>query len=214
MFVPMKNMQSLLGGDFGYMPTVPDSPPRQLATLDEHIAVTDRLYEAFVELTNSPSDGTGPNPIRDLVDRIRAEGDIDRYYLVLSSGSTVRSVVGFMHRNRLHRRLLRCAIAIHRHRLEHGDWPSSLDAFSDRSLTVDPYTGNSFGYAVDESGPKLWAAGPDRDDDGGRPMPDPAGRNVWLTLDEWADLDREVRAARDGDIVVFPPETEPDRDDL
>ncbi|MFK7884427.1 MAG: hypothetical protein AB8F26_09640 [Phycisphaerales bacterium] len=214
MFVAMASMLESIGSDFEGFPGVPQSPPRRLATLEQQVKVTEELNDAFVELASSPSDGTGPNPIRALIDRVGASEDLDRYYIVLNSARTTRSAAGGVHRNKLEHRTLLSAIAIHRYRLVSGDWPETLAALREPKVAIDPYTNEPFGYSVGEGGPKLWAAGPDRDDDDGRVMNDQSGQNAWFTLTEWAEMRTELRAAYDGDIVFFPPEPEPDREDL
>jgi hypothetical protein len=68
----------------------------------------------------------------------------------------------------------RCAIltcALHRHRLAHGAFPSSLTEL-DPSLLSSPLTdpakeGAPFGYRLTDKGFVLWSVGEDRNDDGG-----------------------------------------------
>ncbi len=111
-------------------------------------------------------------------------------------------------------------IGVHRHRARTGAWPAILadiDPEIMRFDPIDPHSGQHFGYAVIDDQPKLWSAGPDRDNDDGRPIPAPPALPegelhrvpslAWFTLNEWAALPPEVQAEHDGDILLFPPPT-------
>ncbi len=65
------------------------------------------------------------------------------------------------------------AIALEQWRREHGTWPDALATLvPDRLPRVprDAWTGEPLRYAVTPDGPRLWAVGPDGDDDGGQPL--------------------------------------------
>lgn len=111
-------------------------------------------------------------------------------------------------------------LGIHRHRAITGAWPATLadiDPAVMRFEPVDPHSGQPFGYAVIDDQPTLWSAGPDRDNDDARPIPEPPALPegelprvpslAWFTLNEWAALPPEVQAEHDGDILLFPPPT-------
>lgn len=111
-------------------------------------------------------------------------------------------------------------LGIHRHRAITGAWPAALadiDPEIMRFDPIDPHSGQPFGYAVIDDQPTLWSAGPDRDNDDGRPIPEPPAPPEgefprtpslqWFTLNEWAALPPEVQAEYDGDILLFPPPT-------
>lgn len=111
-------------------------------------------------------------------------------------------------------------LGVHRHRAITGAWPATLagiDPTVMRFDPIDPHSGQPFGYAVIDDQPTLWSAGPDRDNDDGRPIPEPPAPPegelprvpslAWFTLNEWAALPPEVQAEYDGDIVLFPPRT-------
>jgi hypothetical protein len=111
-------------------------------------------------------------------------------------------------------------IGVHRHRARTGAWPATLtdiDPTVMRSDPIDPHSGQPFGYAVIDDQPTLWSAGPDRDNDDARPIPEPPAppegefprdpSRQWFTLNEWAALPPEVQAEHDGDILLFPPPT-------
>lgn len=202
-------------------PDAPPSPPRYLATLDEHLVANEQLQHAFTKLVTGPSDGTLRSPIRQFVERYSESGQADHLYLVMQTAPWLRSQASICHRYRLGDQALRCVIAVHEHRHIHGQWPATLEELESPALAIDPYTNEPFHYSLDASGPKLWAAGPDRDDDRGREIEERYRDNTWFTLDEWELLSEEVRQTYDGDIILFPPEPEaepeaepePDRDD-
>lgn len=111
-------------------------------------------------------------------------------------------------------------LGVHRHRAITGAWPATLadiDPTVMRFDPIDPHSGQPFGYAVIDDQPTLWSFGPDRDNDDGRPIPEPPAPPegelprvpslAWFTLNEWAALPPEVQAEYDGDIVLFPPRT-------
>lgn len=108
-------------------------------------------------------------------------------------------------------------LGVHRHRVRTGAWPATLaeiDPTVMRFDPIDPHSGKPFGYAVIDDRPTLWSAGPDRDNDDGRPIPQPNAPGFgspsipahrWFTRNEWNALPPEVQAEHDGDIILFPP---------
>ncbi len=77
-----------------------------------------------------------------------------------------------------HSRSRRLVIALHRHKLAHGGWPESLDAFVPAyldELPMDPHDPErgSIRYRVNEDGSfTLWSVGPDGTDNGGAVDPE------------------------------------------
>lgn len=147
-------------------------------------------------------------------------------YSSRSIGTQVRQEVKF--------RAALTMLAVHRHRARTGKWPellAEIDPGVMRSDPIDPHSGEPFGYAVIDDQPTLWSAGPDRDNDDARPIPEPAGPDRdnddgrpipgppaplpgefpeapsrrWFTINEWNALPPEVQAEHDGDIPLFPP---------
>ena len=99
----------------------------------------------------------------------------------------------------------RLVIAVQRHRLRHGAWPEAIERIDGDLLIdrpVDPYTGRGFGYRYEDTGPVVWSAGEDRDDDGGRARR--GGHHIWTTPEELAQrlIDNPTI---DGDWVIYPP---------
>jgi hypothetical protein len=210
-FDVMENMSgysSTLEFEPDYLPEFPPEAPRRLATLDEQVHMSERLYKAFTDAAEAPSTGTEPNAMLALFQDVSTLEEHERFYIVFSSAITLRSVVSTIHRFRLNRQATRCILEIHRHRLATGDWPATLADLPDQAVTLDPYTAKPFGYAVSNGRPKLWASGIDRDNDDGRPYQ--GSPNKWFSLDEWSMLSEPQRLTYDGDIVLFPPQPEPD----
>lgn len=68
------------------------------------------------------------------------------------------------------RRATQLAMAVHIFEEEHGHFPQSLDELPeeyDQQVHIDPFTGEPFGYRVDENGPTIYTAGENGIDDGG-----------------------------------------------
>ena len=68
------------------------------------------------------------------------------------------------------RRATQLAMAVHIFEEERGHFPQSLDELPeeyDQQMRIDPFTGEPFGYRVDESGPTIYTAGENGIDDGG-----------------------------------------------
>jgi len=113
---------------------------------------------------------------------------------------------------------MQTAVAAHRHRLRHGDFPTTIDAIDDDLLTFDPidaFTGEPLKYRLTETGPLIYSVGDDRVDDGGmirwrfentdegeqlrkRTWPD------WHTFEEADRLLRKNPEAIRGDWILFP----------
>jgi hypothetical protein len=86
----------------------------------------------------------------------------------------------------------RLAIAVHRHKLRHGEFPTSIDEIDPDLLRFEPkdaYTGNAMSYRLTEAGPLIYSFGPDLDDDQGQ---------------EIASEYRRTKKPVDGDYVLFP----------
>jgi hypothetical protein len=73
--------------------------------------------------------------------------------------------------------LLLLALALHAYRLEQGSYPPKLDTLVPRYLTQlpeDPFGQGTFLYKRTNSKYLLYSVGPDKTDDGGRPIDDPS----------------------------------------
>ena len=102
-------------------------------------------------------------------------------------------------------------IGLHRHYCKHGLFPVSLaeiDTDFLPDLLIDPYSGQSLKYKVVDGQPLIYSLGPDRDDDGGRPVLGEDGNpEVWpefLTLDELEAINATDPASIDGDWILYP----------
>ena len=76
-------------------------------------------------------------------------------------------------------RSARVALRLERYRLEHGDWPATLDMLGDaqNQALLDPFTGKSLIYRRQPNGFIVYSVGKDLRDDGGAlaPVPVPGG---------------------------------------
>lgn len=85
--------------------------------------------------------------------------------------SSISDTLNYFHRSRVYRDHARIALALERHRLETGSFPSTLDpliAASPDLPVTDPFSGSRYIY---ETGPvdtyQLYSVGPNRTDEGG-----------------------------------------------
>ena len=113
---------------------------------------------------------------------------------------------------------LQIAVAAYRHRLRHGDFPASLDAFEADLLSTEPvdaFTGEPLKYTLTDTGPLIYSVGDDRVDDGGQirwgTEETDSGEErrkrtwpQWYTSQEAARLLRKNPEAIKGDWVLFP----------
>jgi len=107
---------------------------------------------------------------------------LSRYYEL-----TVRSVAD--------RRATQVAFATEVFNAEHGRYPTSLDELpvgDDGTMTIDPFTGEPFGYKLTESGPRIYSLSENGIDDGGSHSP------------RWGD--RGGNEAGSDDYVFWPPQ--------
>lgn len=97
-------------------------------------------------------------------------------------------------RNEASRRATQLSYALHLFQLRHGRWPTSLDELAPefgRRMTIDPFTGQGFGYRLGPEGPTLYSLSENGLDDGGIHSP------------RWADGADEVGS---DDHVFWPPQ--------
>jgi len=86
---------------------------------------------------------------------------LSRYYLLKTRSETSR-------------RATQLSYAVHLFKARNGRWPASLDELPDSPnermrfrMRFDPFSGESFGYRVDENGARIWSASENGLDDGG-----------------------------------------------
>ncbi len=183
-----------------------------LATLDRQIAVQSRILEALmIDLEADLATQQVPE-ISTAIHKHLSGRDSSRFVPVYVDTALWRTQLGFMHRDSYKTINRIVVLALHRHRLRHGDWPQSLAAIDPETLpipAIDLYSGEPLRYAVLNGKPRLWALGIDRDDDGGRHLPphqndsDRAFPHTWYALDEWDALSDERRAKYDGDLMIL-----------
>jgi hypothetical protein len=91
-------------------------------------------------------------------------------------------------------RLVRCHLALREYWLAHGGYPESLSELAPDILAdvpLDPFTGRNLVYRRLPAGYQLYSVGPDRIDDGGRPVP-PGGSAAAPTGDLTLDVELET----------------------
>lgn len=172
------------------------------ATIQQHRRAVDRLWDAAVlDLENYRKSAAVSH-----YERVSSELLDQRRF------GPLRTILSNAHPYTMRRRLSRgevrigstqLAIATHRHKARHGEYPASLDTIDRDLITADPidvYTGDPLLYRLTESGPLIYSAGPDRDDDGAaKETEDPS----WMPLDELREILATHPDSIDGDIILF-----------
>jgi len=186
-------------------PELDDDIP--LALLDHQIGVQSRMLDAMlIDLAADPATERMPR-IHFATHKHLSGRDASRFVPVFVDTGLWRSQLGFIHRLDYQITNHIVALAIHRHRARHGQWPESLGDIDPDTLPVpatDLYSGEPLRYSLAGGKPRLWALGADRDDDGGRRGPE-AAVFKWFALDEWEAMSEEERDEHDGDILLMDP---------
>jgi len=185
-----------------FMASRGDTLGRQRATLQGYQAAAARTV-AF------PSTPDGVRQLEQLKHRAPITDPLARTVLP----ATV-SALNSLQRARTQRDVARFAIAIHRHRVRTGDFPAAaemIDASIPSRIPPDRFTGDPMAYRLTDGGPLIYVTGPDRDDDGGRPIsPQRRGDNTGIVdADDFFPVAENRRP--DGDWVLFPPDAHADR---
>jgi len=171
--------------------------------------VVDKYDEILAELI---AEGQQPHWQRDSqvdmkIEKMAAESRWE-FYPITVLMPAISKVFTSADRSTMQRDATRVAIAALQYRMQHGNWPATLDAMIPANLDaapIDQYTGKPLGYAVRDGQPVVYSVGNDGDDDGGRPaeaqddarMPPGTGR--WQGVEEV-----------DGDWILWPRNTAPD----
>ena len=102
------------------------------------------------------------------------------------------------------RTALRLAIALERHRITQGSYPSQLPHL-DGASPHDPITGGPLHYKLQNGHPLIYSVGADRDDDGGRLVADHGTAYFRPATDasQWLPSE-ELPTAPDGDWILYP----------
>lgn len=103
----------------------------------------------------------------------------------------------------MHLRAVSIAIAAHRHRLVHGEWPHSLEVLDPAlrpKILIDPYTGNELLFRIVDDQPLIYSASADGDDDRCRTVYN--GEDRLPTLPFY----KTQRPTPDGDWILYPPQ--------
>jgi len=182
-----------------------------LATLEGQISVQSRIFEALmIDLAADPAIQRMPE-ISTAIHKHLSGRDASRYVPVFVDTGLWRMHLGLMHRFNYQTTNRIVILALHRHRMRHGDWPQSLAALDRETLpipAIDYYSGDPLRYMLVHGEPRLWALGIDRDDDGGRPVRAhekdfQVSPLTWFALDEWDALGDEERDRFDGDLRIM-----------
>lgn len=145
----------------------------------------------------------GPSKIPEAVARLEQSPlGQHRYFLVIMLAPAFEHTIASVESTSQNRDAVLTIIALERWRRHHdGAWPERLDQLVPMylpALPIDRFTGQPLRYEIRSGVPRLWAVGPDLDDDGGVRMTYshrddtphlPTGR--WLPREEVERLKRE-----------------------
>jgi hypothetical protein len=129
-----------------------------------------------------------------------------RYYPLLLFMPAVRSAALRSERITQKRDATLVALASELYHRRHGSWPKKLEELVPDLLPAVPpdrFTGGPLLYRIVDGRPLLYSVGPDKKDDGGKPiiLPDSAFDPMSFT----ATATTETKAP-DGDWILWPPQ--------
>ena len=200
-------MQELVTGSSSLkrVPPEQDQPMTLLAnSVDDTLALADRVYEPLAKISAKPW-AASPEDVPDSdaavlstnrsVTRVLLSIMMPAVTRTLDSSVTVRAIL----------EAARVRVAAERTRMAEGSYPESFDDIP-RSLQPadarDPFTGRPMMMKIEDGRVVIYSVGPDRDDDGGRPMLDGSGVPRRSTP---FGKDRDSGAIPDGDFLIYGP---------
>jgi hypothetical protein len=215
---------------------IPDTqhPPsnKPITKLDprlQHLLIyISRQHIKVANKSTLPWDGTelSINDFKEGLNRVPAgiqpDAEAHRYIMTLWSQSLLRQV-------RTH--AIRLAIAMERHHRRHNHYPETLDQLDEDLITTDindPFTNKPLLYLLSDTGPVIYSAGTDRDDDNATPLRDlyinpnhESLGNAWNTTyggirysPHWISKlqanEVPIQPQINGDWVLYPTPQQPD----
>lgn len=142
--------------------------PQLLEVVETHFGKLVRIVEGPPRLEKARS-------MRQLHQRVRKDHEMNPAIVFIADLSRAYELSV---RTESYRRGTMLALAINVHHEKHGRWPESLRAIDEKlnlkgvsTFRVDPYTGKSFRYRIENGGPLLYTIGADGVDNGGQHDP-------------------------------------------
>ncbi|MFH0794054.1 MAG: hypothetical protein V2A74_08490 [bacterium] len=129
---------------------------------EEILRQTDEIWQTAAEAWNNPS---WSDFVKSDVDQRLLEDHDKFFYPLLPGISKIRFHEELTHADL---RLTLLDAAIRRYHVQNGRWPDSLNQLALKTAPVDPFTGASFVYRLEDGKPVLYSLGPDMKDDNGK----------------------------------------------
>jgi hypothetical protein len=145
----------------------------------------------------------GPEYFDDLINR-HASGNYAATIFMMMLMPAMDQVASAGERAESRRRAKLLGVAACRHRLKHGEFPSNADDLVPdflESVPLDPITGNSLQYRLDNGQPVIYSVGADGDDDGGVQAVDSAGN---IVEDGARHFSQSTSNEVEGDWILWP----------
>jgi hypothetical protein len=191
---------------------IPDIP---LAEPADQLQMVQKITKAFMRDLSERTYRKGHLHFDDAMSAcLEAPGEIDRYAIAYGHTRIWRLQLITHLKYQAENQYLQVAIALHRHRARHGEWPLrlvELDPDVQSVPAVDFFSRQPLGYERNDEEPFLWAFGPDRDDDGGvwiKPSNEFVAENfeirLWMTDSQFESLTEYQREQLDGDVFIMP----------
>ena len=92
------------------------------------------------------------------------------------------AAISASHQSRFRHDFVRFVVALHLHRIDHGEWPDTLQDMVPESISEiprDPFDGEPLRYRLVDGLPLIWSVGPDRIDQSGATFDD-SEASRWL----------------------------------
>ncbi len=181
---------------------------------------TEKLDEIIDEIDAKFEIPFWEGPSLETLDEV-LDGNARKYALLANIFSALPDLYRASERTLANRDGVLLAIAAHRYRLRHGDWPESprqLTGSLLREVPLDRVNGQPLKYRRTESGIQVHSVGMDRDDDGGKSLmvaengayaPPGVDQEQWMIGHEMKPLPAgEFSFTRpaylDGDWIIWP----------
>ena len=145
-------------------------PDQQLKpSLQQALSVSNNMLESLTDASRIPWDPTLEDPEQIFANQSPRLNAAGKLYLGIYAPATSLSSKSF--KRHIQQTIgLRTAIALHRHQLRHGQFPSAIDTIDADLLVfnpIDAFTGNHLKYAMNDFGPVIYSVGDDRIDNAG-----------------------------------------------
>jgi hypothetical protein len=177
-----------------------------IASRSEMTHVTDELFDRLESEIGQPYwQRTNATVYDEVAQLSRSSFDRIRYAPILIEFSAVLHSASAGERITQQRDVTLTALALELYHRRHGSWPKALTELVPDLLPAVPpdrFTGGPLRYRVVSGRPLLYSVGPDKKDDGGKPIEAKVADSIRFDLAEPAET-----KIPDGDWILWPPQT-------